>query len=316
MTTELRTLDRLLRRQDSTITRSQLRQCGVTVAKLAAQLDANRWSSLNDRVVCAHNGPLTPGQARWAAVLSAEPPVALCGLTAMQAFGVTGFPSAGVHVLVERGSRVLAVPDVSIVVHESRRFSAADIDHTRQPHSTSLERSTTDASVWSPDPWTASRVMVAPVQQRLTTAARLHEALAYAGHVNHRRVLLALLGDLRGGAEALSEVSFLRWCRRHGFPRPKLQVRLDAAGHRRYIDAVFVGSDGRRVLVEIDGGIHLSLATRWKDTAKDNDAALSGELAMRFPSVAIHSDDPAAIRQLRRALEVVSATNASGEVWR
>jgi hypothetical protein len=125
-----------------------------------------------------------------------------------------------------------------------------------------------------------------------------------------------LLADLDGGAEALSEVAFVRWCRRHGFPRAQLQVRLDARGRRRYLDAVFTRPDGRRVLAEIDGGVHLTLATRWLDTAKDNDAALSGELTLRFPSVALHCDDAAAIRQLREALGLGSAPRASDDVWR
>jgi hypothetical protein len=173
-----------------------------------------------------------------------------------------------------------------------------------------------DAAVWSSDVWTASRIVVTAVQQRRTTAAALREALTSAGYVNHRRVLLALLTDLQGGAEALSEVAFLRWCRRHDFPRPHLQVRLDGLGKRRYIDAAFRGSRGRLVLVEVDGGIHLTLATRWKDTAKDNEASIAGKLALRFPSVAIHSDDPVAIRQLRAALDLVSATRAAGDAWR
>jgi very-short-patch-repair endonuclease len=63
----------------------------------------------------------------------------------------------------------------------------------------------------------------------------------------------------------------------------------------------------RVVRVEVDGGVHLSLTQRWRDTAKDNDAALDGRVILRFPSVAIYTDDPVAVRQLRRALGLVSA---------
>jgi hypothetical protein len=120
--------------------------------------------------------------------------------------------------------------------------------------------------------------------------------------VRHRRTLLLLINDLEGGAQALSEVEFLAFCRRHRFPRPKLQSQLDSGGRRRYLDAEFRRRDGSVFRVEVDGGVHLSLTVRWRDTAKDNDAGLDGQLVLRYPSVAIYTDDPVAVRQIRRAL--------------
>jgi very-short-patch-repair endonuclease len=63
--------------------------------------------------------------------------------------------------------------------------------------------------------------------------------------------------------------------------------------------------------VEIDGGVHLSLTERWKDTAKDNELAIEGRSVLRFPSVAIYTDDPLAVAQLRRALGLVRAEEGS-----
>jgi hypothetical protein len=65
-----------------------------------------------------------------------------------------------------------------------------------------------------------------------------------AGKVRHRRRLTLFLADLAGGAEALSEVEFLRWCRRPAFPKPRMNVRLDSAGQRQYLDAELVRPDG------------------------------------------------------------------------
>jgi hypothetical protein len=200
----------------------------------------------------------------------------------------------------------MAVPGLDAVVHESRRFCADDVGRCAGVPATSLERSVVDAAVWSRDARTASRIVVAPVQQRRTDAGRLYAELVRAGKVRHRRLLLPFLGDLAGGAEALSEVEFLRWCRRHRFPKPAMNVRLDSAGRRRYLDAQFVRPDGSVVDVEIDGGVHLTLATRWLDTAKDNDAMLAGRTSLRFPSVALYTDDPRAVAQLRTALRSVS----------
>lgn len=116
----------------------------------------------------------------------------------------------------------------------------------------------------------------------------------------------ALIDDLGGGAQALSEVEFLAFCRRHGFPRPELQVRLDTRGRRRYLDATFRAPCGRIVRVEIDGGVHLTVSQRWRDTRNDNDAIIDGELVLRFASFAIYTNDRTAVAQLRRALGLVS----------
>jgi hypothetical protein len=296
-------LGRLLAEQAGVVTHAQLRAVGVTDAQRRAQIAASRWRSVNATVVVTHNGPLTVGQQQWAVVLSANGLVALCGLTTLQNFGVRGFETDVVHVLVEPGGRVRAVPLVAVAAHQSRRFGAVDV-LPRLPPTVGIERATIDAAAWSPDIKTATRVIVAPIQQRFTSASRLSATLTAAGSVNFSGVLVPFVADLEGGAEALSEVAFLRWCRRHGFPRPELQVRHDGQGRRRYLDAIFELSSGGRLWVEIDGGIHLTLTTRWQDTIKDNDAVIARRPALRFPSVAIYSDDPIAVEQLAAGLKL------------
>jgi hypothetical protein len=73
------------------------------------------------------------------------------------------------------------------------------------------------------------------------------------------------------------------------------------------LDAVFKGTNGRYFTVEIDGGVHLNVSTRWKDTSKDNWSGLARKLVLRFASFAIYTDDAEAVAQIRLALEVVSA---------
>ena len=103
----------------------------------------------------------------------------------------------------------------------------------------------------------------------------------------------------------MSEMDFLRFCRRHSFPRPVLQViRLDERGRRRYLDATLKTPAGTLVRVEIDGALHLVVQTYWNDMWRSNDLAIGRELALRFPSYVIHADDPDAVAQLRRALNV------------
>ena len=168
---------------------------------------------------------------------------------------------------------------------------------------TSLARAAVDAAVWSIDVRRAWRMLVAPVQARQLLPVDIREELEKAGQVRHRRSLSLLLNDLEGGAQALSEVEFLRFCRRHGFPRPRCQARFDSQGRRRYLDAEFRRRSGSPLRVEVDGGIHLKLEVRAKDTIKDNDVHIAGELVLRYASISIYTDDADAVRQMREALE-------------
>jgi hypothetical protein len=111
--------------------------------------------------------------------------------------------------------------------------------------------------------------------------------------------------DIAGGAQAVSEIDFLRFCRRNGFPRPLLQVvRRDSAGRRRYLDATLKGPTGRIVRVEIDGALHLLVRRYWDDMSRGNELSIAGELLLRFPSFVIHDDDSNAVAQLARALDM------------
>jgi len=281
---------------------------GLSWGFVRSQLEARRWRELNEHVIVNHNGPLKYEQQLWAVYLSAPQPAAMGGLTGMAQWGITGVDTSRVHILVRRGARVLAVPGVDVAVHESRRFTSSDIYRGRAPSATSLRRSTVDAASWAPDIWTAYRLFVAPIQQRRETAPALRGELLAAGRVRFRRQLLALANDLCGGAEALSEVEFLRFCRRHGLPKPACQRRTDSGGRWRYLDATFKRADGRLVHVEIDGGVHLSLAVRSRDTLKDNHAVLDRKLVLRYVSADIYADNPEVVAQLRRACRVVSAS--------
>src|SRR3954451_17000009 len=295
-----------LRAQCGVATRSQLRRLGWTEWQIEAQIEGRRWRLLNEHVVATPNGPLTPSQRVWAVDLSAPGLHGMAGLTAMQMWGVTGFETDTVQMLVPRGGHVLPVADVIVEIHESRRFGPDDVVHGRAPQLVRLARATVDAAAWSEDLWTAYRVLVAPVQQRRLRATHLRAEIIAATRMRYRRQLLALANDLCGGAEALSEVEFLRSCRRHGLPRPVCQRRMDNAGHWRYLDATFVRADESLLRVEIDGGIHLSLAVRSRDTLKDNEANLDRKLVLRFASAASYADDPQALDQIRRGLGFVS----------
>ena len=269
---------------------------------MTAKLDSGRWNRLNDRVICLHNGPPTRRQQLWAVLLSAPPVAALCGLTVLELERIYGFPAKAVHVLVPDGRRVLPVPGVDVVVHPCRQFPDEAIRLFDDLRATPTSRAVVDAAAWAADEKTAARLLVAGVQQLRIYPTLLKDEVLARKTLRRRRLLLLLCNDLEGGAQALSEVEFLAFCRRHGFPRPRLQVRMDANGRRRYLDATFTRPDGSEFGVEIDGGIHLQLKVKARDDLKDNYAKLDRRLILRFASVLIYMDNPEAVAQIRRAL--------------
>lgn len=292
--------------QDGVVRRDELTAKGLSRHVVESMLTSGRWRAHGQMVIAMHNGPLIHEQQLWAVVLNAGQLAALAARTAATAQGLVGWDAECIEIVVVKG--FFGVPsglDISVKVHESRRFGITDLHPGRRLPQVRIERAIVDAAAWSRSPRTACGLLAAGVQQRATTAARLRAELDGAGAIRHRRLLARALVDIEGGAQAMSEIDFLRFCRRHGFPRPMLQaVRLDRNGRRRYLDATFERRDGRLVRVEIDGALHLVVRTYWDDMVRGNELTIGRETAIRFPSYVIHANDPVAVDQLRRALNL------------
>jgi very-short-patch-repair endonuclease len=291
--------------QNGVVRRDQLTAIGVPRHVVENMLASGRWWERGAIVVAMHNGPLTHAQRLWTAVLNAGQLAALAARTAATEQGLVGWEADCVEILVAKGCAVPGGLSFAVKVHESRRFGPGDLHPGRQLPQVRIERALVDAAAWSRSPRTACGVLAAGVQQRSTTASRLRTELDGAGAVCHRRLLARVLTDIEGGAQAMSEIDFLRFCRRHGLPRPALQVvRRDRQGRRRYLDATFERRDGRLVRVEIDGALHLVVKTYWDDMSRGNDLVIDDETVLRFPSYVIHANEPRAVDQIRRILNL------------
>jgi hypothetical protein len=293
----------LAARQDAVATREQLMTSGVTDAQVDRCLSVARWRSLSGSVLVLHNGPLARRQQLAAAALAGARPCALAARTAAEAAGLVGWSAPIVEVVVPRGAKFPQLRGFRVRVHESRRFDAEDIVGGAWPPRVRIERALVDAASWMPQARPACGILAAGVQQRLTTATRLLDEMDNAGAIRRHRLLRRALLDIEGGAQSVSEIDFLNFCRRHHLPTPSLQsVRRDRNGRRRYLDATLIGPTGQVVRVEVDGALHLLVRTYWDDMSRGNELSIDGETQLRFPSVAIHLDDPLALDQLRRAL--------------
>lgn len=283
-------------------TRLDLRRGGFTPDAIKAHLAARRWQSVG-RAVVLTTRELTRAQQRVVALINCGPTAALTGLTAAETFGLTGWERAEIHVVASSGARVHAAPGLPVVVHRVRHWSTVDLHPTgrRVRLGAALVTAAGDCGAARP----ACALFAAAVQQRLLRPDALRVALAAAPRVRHRRLLAAAIEDIEMGAGALSEIDFLRLCRRHRLPLPRLQqVRCGPGGRRRYLDAEWVRSDGRRVVTEVDGAIHLQPLNWIADQLRQNEIALANSIVLRFPAVVVRTDEAAVAGQLRRALAV------------
>ncbi len=288
--------------QSDVLLRSQLTSLGVTSSAMRAQVNAGRWTPIGAQVLVLHNGPLTRRQCEWAAVLTAGRDAALGGRTALALAGLTGWEVNEVHVLAPRGRTPSRFQEFRVVIHETRWPANGQLGTFGSPPRTPVERSAIDAALWSHKPRTACGILAAVVQQRLTTAERLLSVLDHSGPIRHRRHMILALGDIAGGAQALTEIDFHRFCHRYRLGKVVGQrVRRDGSGRRRYLDVEIESPDGTRILIEIDGALHLAVVAYWNDMDRGNELGIAGHVHLRYPSIAFRHEPERVAAQIRRA---------------
>ena len=293
------TLAGLSDHQRGVLTRRQLDLHGISLSTIETGVDARRWQTLGRNVVILQNGPLTPQQRQWCAVLLPSKPAALAGLSAASAAGLVGFDAEEVHIVVRHDTHT-GVPSW-VKVHESRRFSVRDLHPGSGVPRTRTPRALVDAATWSRFPRRACAILCAGVQQRLATPGQLRTALRTAGRVRHVRIMGDIIGDISGGGHTLSEIDLASLSRRAGLGPPRRQVlRRDPSGRARYVDAEFNLPDGTVVAVEIDGAMHLKPVSWWDDQDRQNEIVIAGVPVLRFASATVRLDGDRVVDQLAR----------------
>jgi hypothetical protein len=137
----------------------------------------------------------------------------------------------------------------------------------------------------------------------VVTVPALHAALDRWPKLRHHRALRLALHDIGQGAQALSEIDFVRLCRRYRLPPPEHQaVRVEPGGRRRYLDAEWLRRDGSPLAVEVDGAIHLRVRKWISDQLRQNEVVIGGTPVLRFPSMVVRCAPELVADQLRRGL--------------
>lgn len=287
---------------DVVSSRAELRTDGLSDAAIDAQLRGRRWQQLG-RAIIKHNAPPTRRELERAALITLGPRALLTSFTALDIKGLQGWGSDRIHVLLPRGARVRRPSGLPLRIHYtdswpgSRYTAVDDLAHAAVLAASSMVK-----------PRPACGLLAAVVQQRLCRPTELTRAVIESPRTRHRRTLLAAMHDIEQGAQALSEIDFARLCRRHDLPGPERQaVRTEPSGKRRYLDVEWLRpADGRRVVAEVDGALHLAAERWWNDQLRQNELAIADDLVLRFPSTVLRCEEPLVVDQLRRALRVRS----------
>ena len=281
-------------------TTAHLLKSGATRSRVRANLDAGRWQRLG-RAIVLHTGPLTRDERWHAALINVGPRSVLTAFTAAEFAGLNGWERPCIHVLAPYGAKCRTVPDLAVTLHRCGAWPVGTWQRYRcESPAPAVVRA---AATLGARP--ACGLLAASVQQRIVTPAQLRRALDQSIRTRHRVTLTRAVADIEGGSQALSEIDFVRLCRRGALPLPDQQkLRRDSSGRRRYLDAMWRRSDGRLIVVEVDGALHLNVRRWWDDQLRQNELALAGAVVLRFPSVIVREQPKLVAQQLREALRV------------
>lgn len=293
----------LVEHQRGVLSRRQALLGGMTRSEWAWGVSSGRWQRVLPGVVLMHTGAATDEERLWAAWASAGPGAALAGDAALvrHGFAVKDLRRYDVAVPLGRRLSTRRFRDGGTVV--PRRLSqaerpAAEVDGLP---TTTREIALLLASEWAPSDRAAEWRLAACVQQGLVQPGAVREALPELAALTRAPLIATVLQDVEKGAQATSELEFLRFCRQFGLPEPdQLQV-LVRAGGTRYLDARY---HRQRVTVEVDGAHHRD-ADQWHADAMRSLhllVALPGERVIRLTTSMLRHDGPEVAELLRQVL--------------
>lgn len=271
--------------QAGILTRRQALASGLSAAALHNRLSTGRWQRVHYGVLATFSGEAPRAARLWAALLACGPDAVLSHQTAAELAGLATGVDDRIHVTVPHHRRVSA--HRGVVVHRTRDVSAVRHPALAPPR-TRVEHTVLDLAAGGPDLETALGWLARAVGARLTTAARLRTAVLDRPKLRRRRHLLAALDDIAAGCHSVLELRYLRQVERaHRLPTGTRQH------HRaRWYDDVAYLAYG--VCVELDGRAAHPVAAAFRDRRRDNAAALTGVLVLRYGYADV-TTDPCAV---------------------
>jgi hypothetical protein len=291
-----RRVTRLADRQGGVVSRRQAYDAGLTRGEVRAQVRAHRWQRVWSRSFCVHNGPVSEEGLDWAAVFEGGDRALLDAEASLVASGLKNYDVASRRVSVPRGVKPLV--GTGLDIRRTQRWSADDLTPSGVPR-TRVPVAAVRAAMWAASDKQAALLLTMPVQQGLTTATLLGQALLDVRRDRRRPLMHDVVLDLVGGARSLGELDFARECRRRGFPEPTRQTVRRGKDGRYYLDVCW---DDFALVVEIDGIHHSWATTVVPDALRQNDVALAGATVLRLPLLGLRVAADDFFEQVERGL--------------
>lgn len=257
-----------------------VRQYGrAFVRRMIAQ---KRWQRPAPNVYVTHNGPLTWAERVHVALLASGTGAALGGLTALGIDRFKRFEDARPTVVMPIGSRPPPYDDV--IPHWSKWLGEEDVHPLRKPRRTRPERSLVDAASWAAADDQARLIIIAGIQQGLSTTRLLRDSLTRRGRCKRRSIIIESILDAAGGIQSLPERDFREICRRLRLPKASHQRPVRGKEGRYYLDVEWTQYG---VAVEIHGIPHLAVEQWDSDLDRANEVVIGDKRLLVFSSFGV-----------------------------
>lgn len=287
-------------RQTGLVSRDQLSAAGVTRWMVRDRIASERWQAVSPRVIATFTGELSSDQRQWLAVLHAGGDALLGGLGAAEAAGLRNWQRDELVVFVSYGRPMPSrLPGVRYI--RTRRDLAMLRYPGRGVPRCRLEPAVLLFAAAERSERTAQGVLAAVVQQRLTHPGALLEWVDRLCPLRRAGLFRLVLDEIAGGVESLGELDVARMCRRHRIALPCRQVkRRDARGRLRRTDCEWQLSDGRTLVLEVDGGFHMDVEQWEDDLARQRALSATDRLAVRCTTRELRDDSSRVAEDLLR----------------
>jgi hypothetical protein len=270
-------LRELAERQNGVISRTQALSSGLSKDLIATRLDQGRWQRVHTGIYAAHSGSLDRKATLWAAVLRSGPGAALSHHTAAELDRLADRQSTFIHVTIPTSRRVM--PIRGVVLHT--RVDAERATHpSRVPHRLRLEETVFDLADTCDNAADAIAWVTSALGRRLTTQDRLLATLSSRARVRWRDELARVLSPDLAGIHSVLEYRYVRDVERpHALPKGQRQAVAVLGTRRAYRDVLYKDFG---LIVELDGRAAHPDDRRWLDISRDNAAAATGHITLRY----------------------------------
>lgn len=284
--------------------RGLLTELGFTKRQIARRTADRRWLDLHPEVWRMAGAPVTWQGELLAACLAGPPLVGASHRSGAAVWDVPGADQRLQEIVCPRWERAQRP---SLIVHESKALSAADLTIVDHIPVTTIERTLLDlGAVRHAD--TVERAVETALRRELTTIEALETIVHRLGRRGRRgagvlRKILAVRTVDRDLTDSDKEMVLLQVLRRHGLPEPVVQYEIWHKG--RFLGRVDAAYLEWRIALEYESyEFHIGRKALERDSSRRNDMVGAGWLPITMTYADVRSGGHVLARQIREARDL------------